>query len=158
MTREPTGGQVPAQERGAASDDLFACLVELWARENLIKTIKLQALLLTHAVLAVGYALAAGGRAGIAATGAALDLVWLFSIGRTCLFQDAWRAKLEVLRAAHPEDARYGVLETRAERARGRIAERVLGALPSRVYLLGAPLAGIAAWLAALWVELSSRG
>ena len=129
----------------------YKLLLDLWKSENLIKTIKLQFLLLTNALLvsAVGVA---GGRWFVYAAGVLLNLIWLFSIGRTALFQDLWQAKLAELQARYPADTRFSILAGEAQRKRARWSVRAFGALPSRWYLLLSPLGFAALWLAALLV------
>jgi hypothetical protein len=144
------GSDADRVERDYAS---YRLLVDLWARENPIKTAKLLVLLATNALL-----IAAGSVAGglvpknwpLCLTGAALSLVWVLSLGRTALFQEGWRLKIREIAARYPEDARFQVLETGAERRKAPLILRVMGAVPSVYYLVGAPILICLAWCATL--------
>ena len=81
--------------------------------------------------------------------------IWTFSIGRTSLFQDVWQMKIAALRARHPDDGRFAVLETTAERRRVPGLLRTLGGVPSKWYLLFSPLVFGIAWLVILAAALS---
>lgn len=136
--------------------ECYVRLVELWSRENGIKTTKLQTLLAVNAVLAAAVAFL--GRLGprslpLFLGGALASLVWLFSIGRTVLFQKVWQNRLARLAARHPADPRFQILETTVAEAEIDGWLRAFGALSSKYYLLGAPLVFCAAWIGgAIWV------
>ncbi|GIX27453.1 hypothetical protein [Pelomicrobium sp. G1] len=130
----------------------YRLLMDLWARENVIKTQKLQVLLLANALLAIGVELAFATDAQswpifIYLAGFVVSLVWVFSIGRTVLFQDVWGAKLDDLAARYPGDARFHLHEGGAALARAKLIHRVAGAVPSKYYLIGAPALFTLFWL-----------
>ena len=86
--------------------------------------------------------------------GAFLSGVWVLSIGRTTFYQRLWKHKLEKLASAHPDDARFQILDVReaVEAQSGFLG--ALGGVSSRYYLLGAPIFLCLAWLAVLIVVL----
>jgi hypothetical protein len=136
----------------------YKCLLELWSRENPIKTTKLQVLLAVNALLVSAVNLSGG----IAATrwyvylaGTLFSAIWMFSIGRTSLFQDIWQVKLADLRSRHPNDLRFSILETEQARKRTRPMLQMFGAISSKWYLLFAPLALALAWFIVLIVSLT---
>jgi hypothetical protein len=137
---------------------LYRSLLDLWSKENPIKTTKLQALLAVNAGLVVAFCLARGMLADtwpISLAGSVFSWIWTFSIGRTSLFQDVWELKIADLRRRYPDDARFSVLETRDERRRARPMLRIAGAVPSRWYLVLSPPAIALAWLVVLVLSLS---
>jgi hypothetical protein len=145
-------GKDPGVERDF---EAYRLLLGLWQSENPIKTLKLQVLLAVNALLVAALAVAGGpapGRWYLYATGLFVSLVWTFSIGRTSLFQDVWQARLAALRARHPDDARFALLDNRAERRAARRSLRILGGVPSRWYLLASPIVFAVGWLA-LWIH-----
>ena len=140
------GSDADRVERDYAS---YRLLVDLWARENPIKTAKLLVLLATNALLIAAMSVAGGllpKNWPLCLAGAAFSLVWAFSLGRTSLFQEGWRLKIREIAARYPEDARFQVLEAAVERARAPLLIRVMGAVPSAYYLLGAPVLLSLAW------------
>lgn len=131
----------------------YRLLIDLWARENPIKTAKLMVLLATNALLISAVSVAGGPvpkNWPICLTGAAFSLVWAFSLGRTSLFQGGWRLKIREIAARYPEDERFQVLEAAGERERSPLILRVMGGVPSGYYLLGAPIFLCLAWCALL--------
>ena len=81
-------------ERGYAT---YKSLLDLWAKENPIKTTKLQVLLAVNALLVSTVNISGGINAKqwyVCLAGAAFSLIWMFSIGRTSLFQDVWQIKI----------------------------------------------------------------
>lgn len=133
--------------------ETYRMLLELWRSENPIKTNKLQILLLTNALLVSAVAIAGGFRSELwylYAAGAVFSAIWLFSIGRTSLFQDVWQVRLQELQARYPDDPRFSILATDKAKRQARRLTRTFGAVPSRWYLLYAPLAFALAWLAIL--------
>lgn len=134
----------------------YKAYVDLWSAENPIKTNKLQVLLVVNGLLVS--ALQVGGGASLASwpiflVGAVFSAIWVMSIGRTSLFQKAWQAKALALAQRHPGDVRFGLLDTDAAEASAPAWLRCLGAVPSKYYLLGAPVAFAAAWLIGLlWI------
>ncbi|PZP55761.1 MAG: hypothetical protein DI596_11105 [Azospira oryzae] len=132
--------------------DSYRQLLDLWARENMIKTQKLQVLLLANVLLATGVELAFAASTDawpvfIYLIGFFVSLVWTFSIGRTVLFQDVWQVKLQDLAARHPGDPRFQLHDSRSALPRAKRLSRVLGAVPSKYYLLGAPMLFTLFWL-----------
>ncbi len=137
-------------ERDYAS---YRLLVDLWARENPIKTAKFLVLLATNALLLSVVTLAGGfvrGSWPLCAAGAGLSLVWAASLGRTLLFQERWRLKIRDLEARYPADGRFQVLSTELAGEEPHPVLKAFGAVPSSYYLLGAPLALFLCWLGAL--------
>jgi hypothetical protein len=127
----------------------YRLLVDLWARENSIKTAKLLVLLATNALLIAAVTLAGGfvpKNWPICLAGAAFSLVWILSLGRTALFQERWRLKIRETAARYPEDTRFQVLEAAGEREKAPLIIRVMGAVPSAYYLLGTPVLLCLAW------------
>lgn len=140
----------------------YTTLLTLWQAENPIKTIKLQFLLVTNAILLGFFQLSGGpipnhfstnliGNAAdpipLALGGFALNLIWTLSIGRTSLFQKAWKNKLDDIARRYPDDSRFQVLELRDAEARAPAWLRMLGKVSSKYYLLGAPIAFGTGWL-----------
>ncbi|HEC18072.1 MAG TPA: hypothetical protein ENI97_01870 [Gammaproteobacteria bacterium] len=128
-------------------------LLQLWQAENPIKTIKLQFLLASNAGLLGFYALAENNVVLLASGGALLNLVWTLSIGRTVLFQKAWKNKLDAISARHRDDPRFQCLDLRAAEESTPCWLRIVGGVSSRYYLLGAP-----AGLGLAWLILALRG
>lgn len=138
--------------------ETYRCLLELWSRENPIKTTKLQVLLAVNALLVSAVNIAGGITASrwyVFATGALFSAIWMFSIGRTSLFQDIWQVKLMDLRSRHPNDLRFSILDTEQARRRTRPMLQLFGGISSKWYLLFSPLALALAWLIVLIVSLT---
>jgi hypothetical protein len=134
---------------GQTEQDLqtYNTLLMLWQAENPIKTIKLQFLLASNAGL-LGFAALAGEDTDLLAAGAVvLNVIWTLSIGRTSLFQKAWKNKLNEIALHHPNDARFQILDLTATEARAPTWLRMIGGVSSRYYLLGAPIGLALAWL-----------
>jgi len=131
----------------------YRCLLDLWSRENPIKTTKLQVLLAVNALLVSAVNLA-GGTWYIYVAGAVFSLIALLSIGRTALFQDVWQIKLGDLRHRYPDDPRFSILESAETQRRARPMIRTFGAVSSRWYLLLSPLGFALAWLLILAISL----
>ena len=128
----------------------YCHLLELWSRENGIKTQKLQYFLLTTALLIIGYALTpdkSEGRTLICPAGVALSLIWTLSLGRTMRFQKKWQALLNELSAEYSADSRFQILKTDPAENNLSVIVRLAGAVSSKYYLIGAPLAGIVFWV-----------
>lgn len=124
----------------------YRMLLTLWQSENPIKTIKLQFLLASNAGLLGFFALATDNTTWLAAGGCVLNVIWVLSIGRTSLFQKAWKNKLDEIAARHADDARFQILDIRAAEARAAGWLRFLGGVSSKYYLLGAPVGFAIAW------------
>lgn len=127
--------------------DSYNTLLTLWQAENPIKTIKLQFLLATNAGLVGFLSLADSNATLLAAGGVALNIIWTFSIGRTSLFQKAWKNKLDEIALHHPNDLRFQILDTKTAEASAPVWLRILGGVSSRYYLMGAPVGLALAWL-----------
>jgi hypothetical protein len=146
-------------ERQAEIDyETYRCLLELWLRENPIKTTKFQVLLAVNALLVSAVNLSGGVAASrwyVYLTGALFSAMWMLSIGRTSLFQDIWQVKMADLRSRHRDDLRFSILETEQARQRTRPLLKLFGGVSSKWYLLFAPLALALAWLIVLLVSLT---
>ncbi|MGH9362183.1 MAG: hypothetical protein ACRD2T_09715 [Thermoanaerobaculia bacterium] len=129
----------------------YRSALRLWEGENPIKTIKLQALLLTNTLVLPAYLALerylGDARAGWLAMAMLLaDLVWLFSIGRTVAFQRLRKAQLEAIRGEDPADPFLSLHAPSEDRLPW------WGRVPASRYLIGAPLL-----LALLWFALALR-
>lgn len=134
--------------------EIYKQLMDLWAKENPIKTSKLQMLLLVNALLLAAVTLNDGfvvKNWPLYLGGALASFVWVLSIGRTSLFQEIWQAKLISLAARHPEDPRFHVHHNQEELGKISLFLRVMGGISSRYYLLGSPLL-----FGLLWIGLLS--
>lgn len=153
--------------RHSANDDpverdyeTYKLLLDLWQSENPIKTDKLQMLLAVNAILVSAVQLSGGftiDNAFIYVAGAVFSTIWMFSIGRTSLFQDVWQAKLRALAQRYPHDARFSILQTDAVLPQARRWVRWFGSVPSRWYLLFSPFVFALAWLMILLVTYARR-
>ena len=135
----------------------YKSLLDLWSRENPIKTAKLQVLLAVNAMLVAALNISGGITAGkwyLYLAGAVFCTIWTFSIGRTSLFQDIWQIKLNELRRRHPGDPRFSLLETSEQKKQARLMLRVFGMISSKWYLLFTPLLFAVAWLIVLITSL----
>ena len=140
------------QHRDTDEDfERYKILLDLWSRENPIKTTKLQVLLAVNALLISVVGLPEGGLKRenwfVYAAGFTFSLVWTMSIGRTALFQEAWNRKLNALASEHPEDPRFSIHNTKEECAASPKLLRVLGGVPSKWYLLFAPPVFALVWI-----------
>lgn len=148
------GAGAAAGDSAARDYDVYRMAMELWSKENPIKTTKLQALLLVNGLLVSAISVSGGGLTRqkwfLYLAGAVFSLIWTFSIGRTSLFQEAWRMKLDALERAHPGDPRFAVHETRDERLRAPAFLRCAGMVPSKWYLVYSPFVFAMVWLAIL--------
>ncbi len=139
--------------------EAYNTLLELWSRENPIKTTKLQVLLAVNGLLVSAVSVSGGFKPDkwfVYAAGAIFSFIWTFSIGRTALFQNAWQTKLNDIRDRYPDDPRFHILDTTEERKRARTLLRMFGAISSKWYLLFSPSALGLAWLAILIYTRSS--
>jgi len=133
--------------------ETYKLLLELWSRENPIKTAKLQVLLAVNGILVSAITISGGFTANqwfVYLAGALFSLIWTFSIGRTSLFQDVWHTKIKELQNRYPNDTRFSILETQNERRKARFLLRIMGGISSKWYLLFAPLGFSIAWLSVL--------
>jgi hypothetical protein len=154
MTSEPVSGR--GIDLAARDYDSYRMLMDLWSRENPIKTNKLQVLLVVNGLLVSAVNVSGGGftkdKWFLYLAGAVFSSIWTLSIGRTALFQEAWQMKLEALREAHPDDPRFAVHRTRSERARAPTLLRYAGKVPSSWYLVCTPVVFALVWLLILAV------
>jgi len=130
--------------------EIYRELIDLWAKENPIKTSKLQMLLLANALLLAAVSINDGFVAKnwpIYLGGTLLCLVWLFSIGRTVLFQKLWQARISHIAAKYPEDARFQIHHDRKDTGTIPKVLRVVGGIPSKYYLIGTPFLFGLGWL-----------
>ncbi|MCH7761763.1 hypothetical protein IIA15_10265, partial [candidate division TA06 bacterium] len=140
-------------EQSEQDFETYKMLLELWSRENPIKTTKLQVLLAVNGLLVSAVSLSGGFTADkwfVYMAGAIFSLIWTFSIGRTSLFQNIWQIKLKELRDRYPNDPRFSILETNAARKRARLLLRFFGGISSKWYLLFSPFGFAITWLAIL--------
>jgi hypothetical protein len=136
----------------------YKVLLELWSKENPIKTTKLQVLLAVNGLLASAVNISGGITAGrwyVYLAASIFCLIWTFSIGRTVLFQDVWQCKLQELHDRHPKDPRFAILQTKDYQKQVSRLSRVFGAVPSKWYLLFSPFVFALAWLAVLVISLT---
>jgi hypothetical protein len=149
-------GQREPHDSAARDYEIYRMAMDLWSKENPIKTNKLQVLLVVNGLLVSAINVSGGGfnqqKWSLYLTGAVFSLIWTFSIGRTSLFQEAWQMKLDALQRAHPDDPRFAVHRTRNERERAPVFLRYAGMVPSKWYLVYAPFAFALAWLTVLLV------
>lgn len=137
---------------GNTQNDLqaFSMLLDLWKSENPIKTTKLQVLLAVNGVLLSVVQFNDGfvrKNLPLFLTGFVLCLIWTLSIGRTCLFQKAWKISMEKIAARHADDPRFRILETEASKREAPFLLRTFGGVSSKYYLLGAPFVFALGWL-----------
>ncbi len=138
---------------------LYRQLLDLWQAENPIKTIKLQFLLASNALL-LGFMQLSGGLVAsnrpLMLGGFVLCLLWTLSIGRTALFQKAWKIRLDEISRRYADDERFQLLDQRQALARAPVWLRLLGGVSAKYYLLGAPVGMALGWLLAVMVAGSS--
>jgi len=136
----------------------YEAVLRLWEAENPIKTIKLQFFLLTNGLLVPAYGALASGSSPLAAAltalmAAALNVIWLSSIGRTVAFQRIWKREMEKLCAEDREDP---FLRLHAPEE-GTLP--FWGCVSSSRYLIGAPLGFAAIWTVLLaWAVFLHAG
>ena len=130
--------------------EAFAMLLDLWKSENPIKTTKLQVLLAVNGIL-LSVAQLNGGLVSenlpIFLAGFVLCLVWTLSIGRTCLFQKAWKIKMINIAKGHDGDPRFHILETDDAKRAAPFWLRAFGGVSSKYYLLASPFVFAIGWL-----------
>ena len=127
----------------------YRAYVDLWAAENPIKTNKLQVLLIVNGLLVFALRVGGGFHSAnwpIFVAGSVFSAIWIMSIGRTSLFQKAWQAKARELSKRYREDPRFQLLDTHAAESAAPCWLRLLGAVPSKYYLSGAPVILSLAW------------
>jgi len=126
----------------------YNTLLRLWQAENPIKTIKLQFLLATNAGLLGFLSLQNDSTTLLAAGGFVLNIIWLLSIGRTSLFQKAWKNRLDDIAQQYRDDARFQILDITSAEKCAPAWLRIIGGVSSRYYLLGTPAGLALVWLA----------
>jgi hypothetical protein len=125
-------------------------LLDLWSKENPIKTNKLQVLLLVNALLLSAVNVSGGFKPEnwpIYVGGAILSFVWVLSIGRTSLFQKIWQIKINELANNYPKDERFQILNKAKIYRKIPLLLRIFGGVSSKYYLVGAPLVFCIIWL-----------
>ena len=131
--------------------EVYKILLDLWSKENPIKTTKLQVLLVVNGLLVSAINVSGKGfnqdEWFVYLAGAVFNLIWTFSIGRTALFQEAWQLRLGELRHRYPNDPRFSILETAAYRQKAAGILRAFGCISSRWYLLFSPFIFAMTWL-----------
>lgn len=132
----------------------YKVLLDLWSKENPIKTAKLQVLLAVNALL-VSAVNISGGKWYVYLAGALFSFIWMFSIGRTSLFQDVWQIKIKELRDLYTNDPRFSILDTGRHQKQAGWMLQAFGAVSSKWYLLFSPLVFGLAWLAVLIISLA---
>jgi hypothetical protein len=134
--------------------EVYKLVLDLWSKENPIKTTKLQILLLVNGLLVSAMSLSGSAFSQqqwfLYLAGTIFNLIWTFSIGRTSLFQEAWQLKLEELRRRYPNDPRFAILETAEYRQKAAGILRTFGCMSSRWYLLFSPFIFAITWLVIL--------
>jgi len=132
----------------------YKVLLDLWSKENPIKTTKLQVLLAVNAILISVAGVSESGftseKWSIYVAGAIFSAVWTLSIGRTALFQEAWSQKLDLLAELFPSDERFQIHKTKQEREQAPLVLRIMGGVSSKWYLTFAPAVFTVAWIAIL--------
>jgi hypothetical protein len=153
-----TATPLTAADVVARDYEIYQMAMDLWSKENPIKTNKLQVLLVVNGLLVSAINVSGGGftpqKWSLYLAGAVFSLIWTFSIGRTSLFQEAWQTKLDALQRAHPDDPRFAVHKTRHERERAPAFLRYAGMVPSKWYLVYSPFVFALIWLAIFVVTI----
>jgi hypothetical protein len=137
--------------------EVYKLLLDLWAKENPIKTVKLQTLLLVNTLLLAAVTLNDGfvtKNWPLYLGGALACFVWILSIGRTSLFQEIWQVKLMNLAARHPEDPRFQAHHTPEELGEIPAFLRLIGGISSKYYLTGTPLLLGLVWIGLLFYSV----
>lgn len=138
----------------------YKAYVDLWSAENPIKTNKLQVLLVVNGLLVSALQLGGGFQISnwpIFVAGSLLSAIWILSIGRTSLFQKAWQTKAQEVAKKYIDDPRFQLLHTDAAESTAPGWLRFLGAVPSKYYLLGAPVLFSFVWAAGLIYIIASH-
>ena len=134
--------------------EIYKQLLDLWAKENPIKTNKLQVLLVVNGLLLTAVNVSGGfieKNWPVYLGGAVFSLIWVISMGRTSLFQKVWQVKLNRLAAEHASDDRFQIHKATKEviqKIPGFL--RIVGGVPSKYYLIGAPFLFCLCWLGLL--------
>lgn len=138
------------QEERENDFTVYKQLLDLWSKENPIKTNKLQVLLVVNGLLLSAVNIGKGfifQNWPLYLGGALFSLVWVLSIGRTSLFQEVWQVKIDELAKKHPEDSRFQIHKTEGYMGRTSQFLRIAGCVSSKYYLVGAPFVFFMIWL-----------
>jgi hypothetical protein len=130
--------------------EAYQMLLELWSKENSIKTTKLQVLLAVNGLLVSAISVSGGFTSDkwiVYIAGAIFCFIWTFSIGRTSLFQDVWQIKIKELKNRYPDDPRFSILENSAAKRKARFLLKLFGSISSKWYLLFSPFGFAIAWI-----------
>jgi len=130
--------------------EIYRQLVDLWARENPIKTSKLHMVLVVNGLLLTAVSINSGFVAQnwpIYLGGTLLCLVWVLSIGRTLLFQKIWQVKISDLAGKYPDDSKFQVHQYKEHMKRVPRLLQIVGGVPSKYYTIGTPFLFGVCWL-----------
>ena len=130
--------------------EIYRQLVDLWARENPIKTSKLQMVLVVNGLLLTAVSINGGFVAQnwpIYLGGTLLCLVWVLSIGRTLLFQKIWQVKISDLAGKYPDDSKFQIHQYKEHMKRVPRLLQIVGGVPSKYYTIGTPFVFGVGWL-----------
>jgi hypothetical protein len=133
--------------------EVYKTLLDLWSKENPIKTNKLQVLLVVNGLLLTAVNVSGGFIAKnwpIYLGGAVFSLIWVLSIGRTSLFQKIWQVKINQLANNHLNDERFQILKYTDEIRKTPLFLRIVGGVSSKYYLVGAPFVFCIIWFCLL--------
>lgn len=129
---------------------VYKQLLDLWSKENPIKTNKLQVLLVVNGLLLSAVNISKGfipQNWPLYVGGALFSLIWVLSIGRTSLFQEIWQVKIDELAKKYSDDQRFQVHRTKEYKVKASRLLRVAGCMSSKYYLVGAPFLFFSIWL-----------
>lgn len=132
---------------------VYKQLLDLWSKENPIKTNKLQVLLVVNGLLLSAVNISKGfilENWPLYLGGALFSLVWVLSIGRTSLFQEIWQVKINELAMKYPDDQRFQVHRAKEYLGKASRFLRIAGCVSSKYYLIGAPFLFFSIWLCIL--------
>jgi hypothetical protein len=152
------GGCLMGMNKADKDYEIYKQLLDLWAKENPIKTNKLQVLLVVNGLLLTAANVSGGFKAEnwpIYLGGAIFSLVWVLSIGRTSLFQKIWQIKINELAKNYAKDERFQILNKTQVYRKTPLLLRIFGGVSSKYYLVGAPFVFCIIWLCLLVYFLS---
>ncbi len=130
--------------------EVYKQLIDLWAKENPIKTNKLQVLLVVNGLLLTAINVSGGFQEKnwpIYLGGAIFSLIWVLSIGRTSLIQKIWQVKINKIANQHSNESRFQIHEYKDDIKNAPMFLRVVGGVSSKYYLVGAPFLFCVIWL-----------
>ncbi len=142
--------------------EAYKAYIDLWRSENPIKTNKLQVLLIVNGLLVSAVQFAGGFNPKnwfLFLAGAILSFIWVLSIGRTSLYQKIWQIKVNRIasKMEYKDDPRFKILNTIDEERDAPVWLRAFGSIPSKYYLLGAPLLFSFLWFVTLLYVLTTK-